>query len=224
MVLTSISRPDELVWKHEKNGQFSVRSAYRLFLTDAASNQEGEVSSREDQTTMWRKIWKMQVPTRVKIFVWRVCKEGLPSLKNLLFKKVVTDVMCPWCRQEEEDTNHALLNCVTFKDALLDKLSFLQNVSGLFDFVQIILQLALSNKVREMEQMVLYTWGLWHRRNKLLFEQQRLSPQQVMDHAFSLQQEQKLAIAEQRKGFKPVCNWTPPQARAFKLNTNGAIF
>ncbi|KAG6718118.1 hypothetical protein I3842_04G134700 [Carya illinoinensis] len=98
MVLTSISRPDELVWEHEKSGQFSVRSAYRLFLADAA------------------------IPSRVKIFVWRVCKEGLPSLKNLLVKKVVTDAMCPWCRLEEEDTNHALLNCVTSKDALLDQL------------------------------------------------------------------------------------------------------
>ncbi|KAG2667144.1 hypothetical protein I3760_15G097700 [Carya illinoinensis] len=213
MVLTSVSRPDELIWEHEKSGQFSVRSAYRLFLADAASNQEGEVSFREDQTTMWRKIWKMQVPTR-----------GLPSLKNLLFKKVVTDAMCPWCRLEEEDTNHALLNCVTFKDALLDQLSFLQNASGLLDFVQIMLQLALSKKVREMEQMALCTWGLWHRRNKLLFEQQRLSPQQVMDQAFSLQQEQKSAIEEQRKGLKPVYTWTPPQVGALKLNTDGATF
>lgn len=71
--LPANNRPDTIVWEPEKHGLFIVRSAYRLFIASKEERQMGEVSYREEQKKLWRKIWKLQVPNRVRIFAWRIC-------------------------------------------------------------------------------------------------------------------------------------------------------
>lgn len=66
MLLNSKRRPDCIIWEHEKSGIFSVKSAYDLFQKQ--SKQDGECSNAKDQSKLWRKLWQMNVPNKVKIF------------------------------------------------------------------------------------------------------------------------------------------------------------
>lgn len=224
MMLPSDNRPESIVWEHEQSGQFSVKSAYRLFMSFGDVRQHGEVSSGEEQIRMWRKIWKMQVPNRVKIFAWRVCKNDLPSLKNLQAKKVVTEAKCRWCKVEEEDINHALLYCPSFKDVLQTHLCFLQESQFQRDFVQVVAQLVKRNKSGEMEKLFFCAWGLWYKRNQLVFENKQFSLEQALDHALSVYHEYKSSAEEQKKGVLPQCSWKPPPLGVLKLNTDDALF
>ncbi len=50
---------DTWYWLANTNGVYSVKSAYRLLI--------GEVSDVD--SNMWRQIWKLEVPAKVRNFV-----------------------------------------------------------------------------------------------------------------------------------------------------------
>lgn len=64
-------------WVHEKNRVFSVRSAYRM-LVETKMRREAWIegrpdnSNRERETKSWEKLWKVDVPSKVKIFLRRL--------------------------------------------------------------------------------------------------------------------------------------------------------
>ncbi|XP_041011374.1 uncharacterized protein LOC121255162 [Juglans microcarpa x Juglans regia] len=125
---------------------------------------------------------------------------------------------------EDEDINHALLHCPSFKDVLQAQLSFLQKSQFQRDFAQVAAQLARRNKSSKIEKLFLGAWGLWYRRNQLIYENEQLSPEQALDHPLSVYHEYKIAAEEQNKGLMPQCRWKPPPSRVPKLNIDGALF
>ena len=76
---------DVWAWEPEKHGFYSVKSAYKLL--DIARQQlqdEAPVGTSGDDT--WRRIWKLDVPHKVKVFWWRVIHEFLPA-KQVLHRR-----------------------------------------------------------------------------------------------------------------------------------------
>lgn len=76
---------DVWAWEPEKHGFYSVKSAYKLL--DIARQQlqdEAPVGTSGDDT--WRRIWKLDVPPKVKVFWWRVIHEFLPA-KQVLHRR-----------------------------------------------------------------------------------------------------------------------------------------
>jgi hypothetical protein len=65
---------DFVAWMPESNGIFSVRSAYRLGMTESYSRLSGGQSSTEPSGDrgIWNVIWKAKVPQKLKIFAWQL--------------------------------------------------------------------------------------------------------------------------------------------------------
>lgn len=78
---------DQLIWRAEKNGHYSVRSAYRICMEEIAGN------SHLHRAGNWDNIWRIKVPPKVKNLIWRVCRNCLPTRARLLDK----GVHCPFC-------------------------------------------------------------------------------------------------------------------------------
>ena len=57
---------------------------------------------------MWKGVWNLQVPQKVKHMLWRVANESIPTLYNLMYRNVVKSTYCPNCKDPCEDTIHAL--------------------------------------------------------------------------------------------------------------------
>lgn len=72
---------DKLIWHETTTGQFTVRSTYHL----AMSHRHGSdvASSSSGVSHIWKHVWDLSVPPRVKTFLWRVCHNILPTLDNL---------------------------------------------------------------------------------------------------------------------------------------------
>jgi hypothetical protein len=68
---------DRLVWKSEKNEQYSVRSAYRVCVEEIVDN------SHLQRNGYWCGIWKLKVSPKVRNMMWRVCRECLPTRVRL---------------------------------------------------------------------------------------------------------------------------------------------
>ena len=60
---------------------FTVKSGYR-FLSQTCMPQ-----SHGNRSTSWRTIWKMEVPTKIKFLVWRVCSNLLRPKKTPMEQK-----------------------------------------------------------------------------------------------------------------------------------------
>ena len=96
---------DFLAWHFEKNGKYSVKSRYRLAL----SQKIYESGSNSDMLqSWWNKLWNLNLPPKVKIFVWRACWNAFPSLQNLWKRKVVESPRCNRCSDPAESLAHAI--------------------------------------------------------------------------------------------------------------------
>lgn len=100
-------QPEKWFWKAEKSGNFTVKSAYRL-LEASAQPDQAESSHASSIITLWKQLWKMRVPPKIKNFAWRAYRDTLPTRCNLIKRKVHVTSICCFC-QIEEDVAHALI-------------------------------------------------------------------------------------------------------------------
>jgi hypothetical protein len=98
---------DRLIWRCTTNGEFFVCSACHLAMKNIALKHSGGSGSCRE-SVVWKACWQLHVPNVVKIFIWRVCHNLLPTKVNLFRRGVVTNKMSPICEIEEEMVEHIL--------------------------------------------------------------------------------------------------------------------
>jgi hypothetical protein len=96
---------DKMVWKAEKNGNYSVRSAYRLCVEELID------ISHLKRSVCWSSIWRLKVPPKVKNLVWRICRGCFLTRARLGDKGVHCPPNCVVCDDNYEDIVHILFTC-----------------------------------------------------------------------------------------------------------------
>lgn len=108
-----------LIWAWSKNGLFTVRSAYgvtlKLLKETSTTRERGDCSDKSKATKFWKSIWKLNCPNKIKHFLWRVCKNILPTNFHLASRKVIADGGCGFCG-ECESLGHILWDCKVASD------------------------------------------------------------------------------------------------------------
>lgn len=109
---------DHVAWHFDPKGWFSVKSAYQLGarLRDARLCWDASSSTLQVQVNNeWSRIWKLEMPGKVRIFLWRLAHNSLPLRMNIKRKKVELDTRCPMCHRPDEDGGHLFLKCKMVK-------------------------------------------------------------------------------------------------------------
>lgn len=106
-----ISLEDFFVWKYNKSGDFSVKSAY--WLADSINNSVliDEAIMQPSIIPLKSEVWKLQTDPKIKIFLWKVLSNALPAAVALLSRGMKVDDCCQICGQEGESVNHILFLC-----------------------------------------------------------------------------------------------------------------
>lgn len=73
---------DKLIWTRNKKATFIVKNAYYIAANLVTLNMEGECSLSTPGSLLWRKIWHLKIPPKVRIFAWRA---WMPSLPHSIF-------------------------------------------------------------------------------------------------------------------------------------------
>ena len=47
------------------------------------TNNEGESSACDPWTLLWKKVWHLNLPEKIRIFAWRACMNALSTMQNL---------------------------------------------------------------------------------------------------------------------------------------------
>lgn len=97
---------DSWYWVMEQSGLFTVKSYYRSLI--------GE--QQWPYAAFWKKLWALDLPGKVTNFLWRVCKNVVPTAVALTGKRVEIDTKCSWCLLKEEDIEHVLFGCSFARD------------------------------------------------------------------------------------------------------------
>ena len=115
--LSRRSIPDLLVWLPNKNGVYSVKSSYYI-ARGLSRERDGmeESSGVRNKGLIWPRLWKLKLPSKIKVFVWRACQEILPTKGNLAHRRIIQDGRCEACKQETKTVLHALWGCGVTRD------------------------------------------------------------------------------------------------------------
>ena len=102
-----------MAWHHEKNGEFSVRSAYKLAVMSLPQLARNALSSARDPNdrSIWDLIWKSKVPGKVRIFGWRMATNTLATKENKWKTTLELDATCSICGNGIENEHHAVVMC-----------------------------------------------------------------------------------------------------------------
>ena len=74
---------DKLFWMGNNWGEFTVKSAYHIAHCLVEAKEEVESSKGDPFKPLWKNLWRLKLPAKVKIFAWRACVNGLPTNERM---------------------------------------------------------------------------------------------------------------------------------------------
>ncbi|WMV21279.1 hypothetical protein MTR67_014664 [Solanum verrucosum] len=119
MIITTTTTTDKILWKHSKDGVFSVNIAYKRGLMGMTGAPKYN----------WNYFWKSDIPTKVKCFTWLVIKRAclievlqkkgrqlVPRcfLCNFTGKQITISLTCSNLELVSQRHNHELDNARTY--------------------------------------------------------------------------------------------------------------
>lgn len=147
---------DKFVWGLSNNGNFSVKTATWL------QNRNNQFGNR---INLLKKMWKLNIPPKVKMFVWFMIHERLQTKKCLIKFVINIDKICPICNKEEEDQTHLFIKC-HFANKVWNLLSCNSTSDIFLDWMDS-LKSSDAENLSELTMAILNCWQIWAERNNL---------------------------------------------------------
>ena len=164
--MTSRQSEDFLAWGLEKNGIFSVRSAYHLGVNEILQHQGGALPNGD--RPIWKMFWKISVPQKVKIFAWKLLVGGLPTRETKRNKHMEVQGTCQRCGCAEEDSFHALITCprsAALWDAMREVWALPSQEQLINTGHEWLFDLLATVSEDERVCILMILWRNWHNRN-----------------------------------------------------------
>ena len=168
LIPSSRKKKDALVWLSEKTGVYSTKTCYIL------PKLNSETVDRE--VFNWKQnVWQLQVPLKLKMFLWKLKRRALPVGGNLVIRGITNDLTCKRCGGLESEL-HILLLC-PYAQRLWELAPLLrspradriESLAALLSSARVALCLPPSGISHTSIQLWIF-WHLWKARNLLVFE------------------------------------------------------
>lgn len=207
--------------------QFTVKSAYSVLRQAASTTTFNRASSSyQPPHQLWNTIWKLQIAPKLKIFLWSLCQNALPTKDNLFCRKISANPICTLCSSKQLETVEHLFLCYPWTSQVWSHPQVKVSIqpAEIHRIEEWITNLSTKNQtVPGLELIATLLWQIWKSRNRSIFAQQRPDPFQVV--ARTLGQVRTAAIvsasvhgiASNRKRPNPSTLWRPPDPGALRL-------
>lgn len=110
--ICALREPDRWIWHYSKNGVFSICSAYKLLSEGLFLVESFQVGG---YSNWWHKLWSLQIPSKIKLFMWRMFCEFIPTNLSLHKKHIPIHPWCNLCKKKEESCFHTFFKCCRVK-------------------------------------------------------------------------------------------------------------
>lgn len=234
--IPTLNLEDFWSWHFEKSGVFSVRSAYRMLVhtknrRDAWLEGRPSLSDTTQVEKAWSKIWKIDVPSKVKFFAWRLAKQSLPMADVLVHREMASMHTCKICGRAEDSWRHSLLECHMARCvwALCDE----EATEHIFacqepHAKQWLFMIMESMPHQDFVKVLVTLWAIWTARRKAVHEDIFQSP--LSTYSFITRYLQDLNMVQRTNGkatglkvHRPKAKWIPPSVGLVKGNVDAAV-
>ena len=223
--LAASRQEDKLIWVPNAKGEFTSKSAYNI------ANPHPNQSSLSDK--MWKNIWKIRVPERVKMLLWRIATNAIP-VKEVLGQRVELDNQeCILCQDGQETISHLFFHCPVARaiwfSACWGLRAHNHNIRSNTDIIKLILNPPNPSASDIDEELISSTMAfildeIWYLRNQVNFQDgtvdAQLSCNRICQRALEFS---KLADVEHLTQLSHPISWSPPPEGVLKLNVDAAV-
>ncbi|CAN1181981.1 Putative ribonuclease H protein At1g65750 [Linum perenne] len=207
---------DSWNWGEEPDGNFSIRSAYRLILE--LDNQTSDPD--------WKYFWRWRGPSRVQHFLWLAMHNKLLTNSERKRRHLTDFSSCPRCNVHEESVSHILREC-NYATAVWNQL-------GLQEFCSTQENLCswLSAGLLHQKSLIfgIGCWYLWKARNEWVFSAKPQSSADLAARISSWTHSVELALSQDSiLRSKPTSRrnidivWDPGPEDWVTVNTDGSV-
>ena len=103
---------DILIWPFNRNEAYIMKSGYQVLKDERKiEGGNGASSSHIVDGKIWKIIWSMKIPSKVKVFIWKLCVDAIPCFYELWKRKIKNSSDCPVRGREPETIEHILFLC-----------------------------------------------------------------------------------------------------------------
>jgi hypothetical protein len=170
---------DLWAWHYDRKGIFSVRSAYRMLIytrekREAWLQGTSSGSSNQQVEKQWTALWRTRVPSKIRVFLWRLAKQSLPTNDVRHHRHMCEEDRCQLCGAVDS-WRHALLDCTMSRCvwALVDPEVTEHVCSTDGGNARLWLANLIETLSLDAQTKVFVTlWAIWHARRKAIHEQQ----------------------------------------------------
>ena len=78
----TLSTRDKLTWKENKPWEFTMKTTYQVAHRLSHTPSEEHSSAAQDQS-LWKRLWSLNVPPKVRTFMSRACCNVLPTKSKI---------------------------------------------------------------------------------------------------------------------------------------------
>ena len=176
---------------------------------------------------IWKLVWSLKCPNKVKHFLWRACKNALPTKQCLVHRKVIEEDKCDFCG-ECESSGHILWGCKVAKEAWSETCFKLDRLDRpLRDFLDVVWLLMASSGEKDWEKFAVTTWLLWNNENAVKFGGKCKNGKTIEGEARSYMEEYRAACLNMGQKTQPATrgkHWSPPSQGKYKVNVDAVVF
>ncbi|KAL0388583.1 UNVERIFIED_CONTAM: hypothetical protein Sradi_2740100 [Sesamum radiatum] len=179
--LSKFDGDDFIVWHHTACGKFSVRSAYHVAASLAHQSQP---STSQSCSSLWKDLWRANVPGKIRVFSWKLAQNALPLGMNLQKRMQDLEVVCPLCQHEEDDTTHDFLLCPFARQVwCMSHLRWAVISDFSSDACGWLEHLAKNFSKADFERVITICWAIWWNRNRSLMERTFMLAGEILSFA-----------------------------------------
>lgn len=146
---------DRLVWSNYSKRVYSAKDGYRYWRLHNADLDD------IPQSQGWGKIWKLNVPHKVKIFVWRFCRNTISVRSRLSTKGISVPITCPMCSNDVEHLLHVFFDC-TFSTQCWNHVGLCYDMHLIEYAPTWLLNKISETNTEEANKVCIVLWGIWN--------------------------------------------------------------
>ncbi|XP_068329845.1 uncharacterized protein [Pyrus communis] len=179
---------DRLIWPATRNGVYSVRSGYH-WMHASSGPLVGRASSSSSiiPNKVWRCMWQLKTPPKIRNFMWRALNRALATMENLFKRRCSPSPCCPICLDQDESVEHMLLLCPWVEPIWFGgPLSYRVNRASISTLPAWVISFFGSNlgSKEEIARILMYMavtcWHIWKTRCSFVFDHLGIDPNRVI--------------------------------------------